>query len=178
MTNLTITGQVLSILALGLTVLSFQCRSNRKFFLVQEAAGLFYTISFILLGAWSGAFMNIYGVIRPEVLRREKIASSKWTLAGLLFLLLLCALSAVFLFKEVWYLALISGIAQIAGTICMWSQNGKWIRLGQLFFVSPLWLTYNFMLPIPSIGGVIAEIINVISGLIALFRYRKNGFTK
>lgn len=176
--TIVIIAQILGIAAMATTILSLQCRSNRNFFLMQETAGLVFAVSFAMLGAWSGALMNLYGVIRPEVLRRPSTAASKWTLAGLLFLLILCGLSAVFIFGEVWYLALLSGTAQIAGTCCMWSQNGKWIRLGQLFFVSPLWLIYNVILPTPCLGGIINEIICIGSVLVALFRYRKSGFTK
>ena len=122
--------------------------------------------------------MNLFGIIRPELLRREKIASAKSTLVLLLIMLLIFSLITTAIFAEKWYLSMIVAVAQTAGTYFMWTQNGKNIRLCQLFIVSPLWLTYNFLLPIPNIGGIMTEIINIISVLTALFRYRKTGFTK
>lgn len=174
----TISAQALSIFAMISTVLSMQCRSNRNFFLCQELAGILFTISFCMFGAWSGAMMNLFGIIRPELLRRENIAKSKITLAGLQTLILICALAGVFIFHEKWYLILTVSAAQISGTYFMWTQNGRNIRLCQLFAVSPLWLTYNFLLPVPSIGGVLTEIISITSACLALYRYRKSGFTK
>ena len=171
-------AQALGIAAMILTVLSMQCRSNRNFFICQEIAGAVFLISFCMLGAWSGAVMNLFGIIRPELLRNEKIAKSKLTLSGLLLLVVLCGLAVFWVFKEKWYLVLIVSVAQIAGTYFMWTQNGRNIRFCQLFAVSPLWLAYNFLLPVPSIGGVLNELINIISTILALIRYRKIGFTE
>ncbi len=178
MDTLTVTAQAIGIAAMALTVFSMQCRSNRAFFLCQELGGILFAFHFAMLGAWSGALMNIFGIIRPEILRRENIAKSKWTLYGLILLLLLCSLSSIFIFGEKWYLLLLVTTAQATGTCCMWTRKGKVIRMGQLFAVSPLWITYNSLLPVPSIGGILTEIINIMSCLLALFRYRKTGFTE
>ena len=174
----TILAQILGISGMIMIIFSMQCRSNANFFICQALGGLFFSISFFMLGGWSGALMNIFGIIRPEILRREKIAASGLTLYGLMLLLIISALVVIFFFDEKWYLILLVAIAQAAGTYFMWTQNGKNIRLCQLCIVSPLWLIYNIMLPIPSIGGILTETINILSVLTALFRYRKIGFTR
>ena len=171
-------AQIFGIGGMILGVASLQCRSNRNYFLFQETSGLLFTISFILFGAWSGALMNIYSMVRPEFLRREKFAKSKYTLLFLLSMLFLFSAIVFWYFKEAWYLILIVTVAQMIGTILMWLQNGKMIRIGQLCCVSPLWLLYNLLLAVPSIGGVLAELINVTSSIIALVRYRTVGFVK
>ena len=56
--------------------------------------------------------------------------------------------------------------------------DGKIIRIGQASVVSPLWMTYNLIIPVPSIGGVLTESINIASVIISLYRYRKTGFTQ
>lgn len=173
-----IIGQIFGIAGMLMTIFSMQCRSNQNFFRCQTAGGVLFMISFMLLGAWSGAIMNVFGILRPELFRREKIAASKWTLPGLLIFLLMLSLLLIFVWKENPFLVLLVFIAQGAGTCAMATQNGKLIRLGQLYIVSPLWLTYNILVPIPSIGGIITETFNIISVLVALFRYRKTGFTK
>ena len=173
---ITVAAQILGIAGMALTVGSMQCRSNRNFFLCQEIAGGLFALSFIMLGAWSGALMNFFGIVRPELLRRKTLGKSVWTLTGLLFLLALCAAIVIFVFHEKWYLILLVAVAQTAGTYAMWTQKGKNMRLCQLYVVSPLWLTYNFLLPVPSIGGVLNELISMGSSILALFRYRKNGF--
>ena len=174
----TITAQVLGILAMAITIVSMQCRSTKKFFLMQTISGVLFTTSFLLLGAWGGTLMNIFGTIRTELFRREKFATSKWSLLFLFLLLAVCAVLMACVFNEKWYLLLIVTVAQLTGTCCMWTQNGKVIRIGQICCVSPLWITYNCLLPVPSIGGILTEIFNICSVCLALFRYRKTGFTK
>ncbi len=174
----TIIAQVIGIAAMILTILSMQCRSNRNFFICQEFSGLLFMICFFMLNAWGGAFMNIFGIVRAEVLRHEKIAKSKLTLIGLLLLLGAMTVAMALISEEKWYLLLVVSIAQICGLCFMWSRNGKVIRTGQLCVVSPLWIIYNLLIPIPSIGGILTELINICSCLLALFRYRKIGFTE
>ena len=173
-----ITAQVIGLAAMIATVLSLQCRSNQNFYRCQTAGGILFMLNFLLLGAWSGALMNVYSILRPELLRREKIANSKWILPVLLGMLLTFCIILLVFSSEKWYLILAVFIAQAGGTCAMATQNGKLIRFGQLFVVSPLWMIYNLLLPIPSMGGIICETINIISTLVALFRYRKIGFTQ
>ncbi|MBE6387752.1 MAG: YgjV family protein [Lentisphaerae bacterium] len=171
-------AQALGIVAMILTILSMQFRSNVKLFICQEISGALFALSFLMMGAWGGMIMNIYSLIRPELLRHEHIAKSKWTLFGLQTLLVICAVLLLFVFKEAWYLVLIITTAQMSGTYFMWTQNGKIIRIGQASVVSPLWMTYNLIIPVPSIGGVLTESINIASVIISLYRYRKTGFTQ
>ena len=65
-----IIAQVIGLAAMIMNILSLQCRSNQNFFRCQTAGGILFTVSFIMLGAWSGAMMNVYGILRPELLRR------------------------------------------------------------------------------------------------------------
>ena len=176
--NITILAQILSVIAMAFAVLSMQCRRNRNFFICQGISGTLFTVSFILFGAWSGALMNIFSAVRTILLNNKKIATSKWTLFALTCFLLACSLTTFLYFKDKWYLVLILTIAQFMGTYSMWTQKGSIIRYIQLSVISPLWLTYNFLLPIPSIGGILTETLNITSVVIALIRYRKIGFSE
>ena len=60
--------------------------------------------------------------------------------------------------------------------IVFYTYYGRSIRWGQLLAVSPLWIIYNLLLPVPSIGGILTEVINIVSVCLALYRYRKSGF--
>ena len=178
MSTLIIAAQITGISAAVLTIVSMQFRSNRTLFICQEISGFMLSAAFFMLGAWAGALMELFGAIRPAILLRENIAKSKYTLGGLLIFLLICSAIAVFIFGEKWYLITIVAAAQTAGTVCMWLGNGKIIRAGQLLAVSPLWIVYNLLLPVPSIGGILTEAICIVSCITALYRYRKIGFTE
>lgn len=171
-------AQAIGIAAMIMAVISMQCRSNKKFFLFQEISGALFTAGFILMGAWEGALMNLYGTVRPEFLRRQNLARTKWVLAVLIVLLAVCTvITALKTDRELYLLGIVS-LAQLLGTVFMWQQNGRNIRLCQLFAVSPLWIIYNLLLPVPSIGGLITELINMTSVIVVLIRFRKNGFSE
>ena len=174
----TIIAQSIGVAAMILTILSMQCRSNKNLFLCLEAGGLLFSVSFFMMGAWSGAVMNVFGLIRPELLRHEKIAKSKYALLFLVLFLAACTLVVAQISDEKWYFILMVAVAQLVGTVVMWMRNGKTIRLCQLFIISPLWLAYDALIPTPSIGGILTEIINICSVCLALYRYRKIGFTE
>lgn len=174
----TVAAQTLGVSGMIMAVVSMQCRSNRKFFICQEISGALFAFSFFLFGAWGGALMDTFGIIRPEILRHQNGKRSKRVLAVLIAVLALCFAVMAMLSDEKWYLLLLVGFAQLAGTVVMWTQNGKSIRMCQLFVVSPLWMAYNFLLPVISIGGVTTELINIVSVIIALYRCRKSGFTE
>ena len=175
---LAVAAQVIGIAAMIIMILSMQCRSNKNFFLWQETGGLLFAASFFMMGAWGGALMNVFGVIRPELLRHEKIGKSKYTLLILILLLSVCSCALFWISDEKWYFLLMVTAAQLAGTLIMWTRNGKMIRWIQLLVISPLWLAYDALIPTPSIGGVLTEVINICSVCVALFRYRKIGFTE
>ena len=99
-------------------------------------------------------------------------------MVSLIFLQTVICAAVLLYTPEKWYYLIFSAVAQYGGTFSMWSQNGKWIRWCQLLVVSPLWIVYNSIIPIPSIGGIMTEMFCIISVLIALFRYRKIGFTE
>ena len=61
-------------------------------------------------------------------------------------------------------------------TIAMYSDNGKYIRMAQLFISSPCWLIYNFVSG--TIGGVICEVFVIASTVISIIRYGFDGFEK
>lgn len=178
MSIVTIIAQILSICGMACAILSMQCRSTNKFFIVQGTAGMLFTISFIMLNAWAGAIMNVFSLVRACILNNPKVAGLKLTLSLLIVALILCSVALLTVFNEKWYLVLIVFIAQMAANFVMWSQSGKLIRYVQLAVMSPLWLLYNCIIPIPSLGGILTETFSIVSVIVSLIRYRKIGFTK
>ena len=69
--------------------------------------------------------------------------------------------------------SLLPTAAMVVGTPFLWTQNGKTLRLAQLFFVSPCWLTYNVI--VFSIAGVFTESFNIISVIVSLCRFGLKG---
>jgi hypothetical protein len=173
----TIIAQILGILGMLAAVISYQCKKNRNYFIWQGLSGAFFSAQFILIGAWAGLIFNAYNIVRAIAYQSKK-AKSVICVAGLECLVLTAALLSIFVFEETWWLVLFTLIAQATGTFAMWTRDGKKIRLSQMAVVSPFWLLYDLLIPVPSIGGILCEIFNMTSVIISFVRFKKTGFDK
>ncbi len=173
----TIIAQILGILGMLAAVISYQCKKNRNYFIWQGLSGAFFSAQFILIGAWAGLIFNAYNIVRAIAYQSKK-AKSVICVAGLECLVLMAALLSIFVFEETWWLVLFTLIAQATGTFAMWTRDGKKIRLSQMAVVSPFWLLYDLLIPVPSIGGILCEIFNMTSVIISFVRFKKTGFDK
>lgn len=158
------------------SLVSYQCKKNRSYFVLQTACSIAFTIQFIFLGSWAGLLHSAFCMIRAFILSLDE----KYRKNIFLFILLTCfGLSSVisyWLLEEQWWIAILLFVAQCGGTLAMWSRNGKTIRMAQLFCISPIWMINNIYYG--SIGGVISESCNIISVLVSFVRFRKTGYDK
>ena len=175
MTN--VIAQALGIFGMLAAMISYQCKTNKNYFIFQGLSGAFFSAQFILIGAWAGLIFNAYNIIRALAYQSKK-ARSVACVISLECLVLTAALISIFVFKEAWWLVSFTLIAQITGTFAMWTRDGKKIRISQMAVVSPLWLLYDLLIPVPSIGGILCEVFNMASVIISFIRFKKTGFDK
>ena len=175
MTN--IIAQVLGIFGMLAAMISYQCKTNKNYFIFQGLSGAFFSAQFILIGAWAGLIFNAYNIVRALAYQSKK-AKSVACVVGLECLVLTAAMISIFVFKEAWWLVSFTLIAQITGTFAMWTRDGKKIRISQMAVVSPFWLLYDLLIPVPSIGGILCEVFNMASVMISFIRFKKTGFDK
>lgn len=166
-------GQILSIIGMLLTILSFQLKSKKQILIMQTAGSVFFLASFILLGSLSAVYLNVIFLIRNIIFYFR--ADKKWARHKIWLYVLLIAVTVAGLlgYKSLWDILPIIG--SIFGTIAAYMDNENMFRLLKLGD-SPCWLIFN--ISIPSGGGIICETINVISIIVGLIRYRKDGFSK
>lgn len=153
-------------LALFLVILSFQKNSRKNILGIMFAGLLLFFIHYILLGARTGAMMNL--IEAGVVFVAYKKETEEWAKNKLW----------PFIFSIAFILAgLTSGknlidslpiLAQIAGTIAVYSNSSKKIRFIMLI-PRPLWFVYN--LTVGSQAGVIAELFILTSVLIGIIRF-------
>ena len=175
MTN--IVAQALGIFGMLAAMISYQCKTNKNYFIFQGLSGAFFSAQFILIGAWAGLIFNAYNIVRALAYQSKK-AKSVACVVGLECLVLTAAMISIFVFKEAWWLVSFTLIAQITGTFAMWTRDGKKIRISQMAVVSPFWLFYDLLIPVPSIGGILCEVFNMASVIISFIRFKKTGFDK
>ena len=158
--------QAVGIVAAAVMILSYQFKGNRGLYVCHSIGGLLFSVNFLMLGAYTAAIFNFINLFRGGLLASGKCKSYWW--AGLL----MAAYTAVTVFTYDSWLSVLILAAQLVGTLAMWTRKGKWIRLGQLAVVSPIWLINNIFCF--SLGGIITETISILSVIVSLIRYRKD----
>ena len=157
-------GQLVGVIALALAVISFQQKTRKYILTFQLLANIAFVLHFSLIGAYTGALLNAVAMLRSIVfVNKEKRWADKRQ-----WLYVFCVLSifAGVVTWEAWY-----SVLPIAGMICssvaFWVKKPKNVRLIS-FPSSPLWLIYNLLGK--SYAGVLTEIINMTSIIIAIIR--------
>ena len=167
-----ITGQIFGIFGLIMFVLSFQCKNSKKLVLVQGIGGMMFFINFLLIGAYGGALFNLTILIRG--LLYTKIDGRIWKpiLVEVMFTVAyIYSLSLVYGDTLQIILTTLPYISLLVMSILMWKENGKSIRIFQIWALSPSWLIHNIFNF--TLGGILAEIFNMISAIVSLVRFKK-----
>lgn len=167
----TAAAQVIGIIGMLTEALSFQCRGTRKLFLFQIASSGFFVLHLFLLGAYTGALLNLAGAVRSGILFLGDRRWARSRTAMALVMLMMAACGAV-----TWngWLSLLPTAAMAAGTPFLWTRSGKTVRMAMLFFISPCWLIYDIFAF--SIAGILTESFNLLSILISFARFGTKGF--
>ncbi len=165
-----IIAQVISIVAMFMNIMSFQCKKNRNLFIMIGIGSLFFSVSFLMLGAYVSAIYNIISIIRSSLALNKKF----FTKNSFYLLCVLYVVGTIFAYDNPWSIVLF--VAQIVQTYTMWFKDGSIIRKSQYYFVSPVWVVNNII--VFSIGGILCELFMMTSAFISYLRYRKTGFEK
>lgn len=173
MNTIDIIAQAFGILGLIVIVSSFQFKDNKTFFMMQGAGSLFFFVNFFMIGAFGGAFFNLTNLVRGLLFMKDREKPWKTILIEILYTG--CFLFSIFLTKGDLVqiiLAALPFVALLFMTVCMKKGNPTHIRVSQIAYMSPAWIVHNIFNF--SLGGLICEIINMISSIIALIRYKKS----
>lgn len=157
--------QAVGIIAMAFVIMSFQFKRVGMCFAVQLIGALLFTAHYAMIGAWGGCLLNALGAIQLSVMLLGDRAKKRSVLIGLISLYV-CATALVIMTGWDSLLALLSGAAQVAGVLGMWTRDDVKLRIVRLSFTSPSWLIYNSVKG--SLGGVICELF-CISSIIVYF---------
>lgn len=163
--------QALGILAAVFVIGSYQFKKNSSLIMVQAAGSFLFLLNYFMLGAYTGAFMNFACVARGLIFCGGDKTRKPFILVALNLLFII---GTIFTWESA--LSLLPLLGMISVTVGMYFNNGKLIRIAQLFVSSPCWLIYNFASG--TIGGVICEIFVICSAVVSIIRYGFDGFEK
>lgn len=167
-----IIAQGLGIVGMVIMILSFQCKSNKIFFLMQAAGSIMFVLNFLLIDAYGGAFFNAAGLIRGLLL--SKNGKKMWKLIAIEVLFASSYVGGALLDSSTQQLILtaIPCVALMIITVFMWKGNPKHIRYAQISCSSPAWIVHNIFNF--SLGGLICECFNMVSSAIFLIRQSRD----
>lgn len=166
--------QIIGYIATVICILSFQSKTQKGIVIMQTFSAGLFAIHFFMLGAFSGALLNVVCTIRAIIFtfRHKKWAGSVIWVYVFSFLSLVCYFITVFVLipeptVKDYVIGILPVLGNVATTIATRLENAKLVRR-YAFIASPLWLTYNAFMG--SIGGVITESFNIISIITAMIR--------
>lgn len=168
--------QLIGYVGTACALISYQCKKNKSYFLLQMGCAIAFTVQFLLLNAWVGMLLNVFSILRGVIFALGDRCKHPVHLVLMQTCFFASCLAAPLCFGEKWWMAGLMLIAQAAGTFAMWSRNGKIIRLAQISVISPLWIVHNIYYF--SIGGIICESFNICSVIVSFIRFKKTGFDK
>lgn len=167
--------QALGIVGMVLVLASFQFRKQKTLIRIQLYSAIIFAVHYLLLGASTGAILNIIGIGRAWVFSNKEHAWARWKCWIPIFCgvyLLVYILTFTALGKEptadALALELLPIIGSIVTVIAFHLDN---ITMRKLSLINgATWLIYNIITG--SIGGTLTETIGIASILIGLWRLK------
>ncbi len=159
---------LIDLLGVGILIggfVSFQNNRHKHIVMMKVGTDLLFTAQYLLLGAYSGALMDLIGIVRNLILMRTADNRKKQAVATAVFVAILTA----------------AGIATWAGPISLLAIIGKAFTTVAFGFRNPrilraltipsciLWAIYDALTG--SWAGVLYELLGLLSILIAFVRF-------
>lgn len=173
MSDLLIVAQIIGFAAVGLYLLSYQLKKRTQIVWVTFASNVFYVLQYILLGAFSGAILDILSTVvsflaaKKNTPRLKKYAKQLCLAA----ILVPVAIGLVIAFLQKDPIELIPIAGAVFQTISLWCNNEQTLRKFGLCS-SPFWLVYNFLSQ--AYGASLGSFLAMVSIITSLVRYRKS----
>ena len=167
MNNIEILAQFFGIVAIIIWNLSIQNKELKRILFFQFIANLFYSLEYFLLGAGTAGLMDFTSGCRCFVFyyknKKNKPISKKWLF---IFCFLITVLGIIGYNGPI---SLIPVILTLFYTISSYTKTSNWTRISFLL-AAFIWIYYNIQ--VKAYVGVIGNSIEIISGIISIFRFR------
>ena len=160
-------GQIISIVAVIVSFITYQMKSKRGIVVMLSIATGISCIAYALLGGTVALVLNLVSIVRNICYYHsdKKILSSK---AVPVVLALIMGVLSIFTWEGAYSAFFVVGL--MLNTLAMGYCNPQNLRKS-ILLTSSLILVYNLF--IPSIGGAINEVVAITSSVIGLIRYQQ-----
>jgi len=163
--------QIVGLLAVVFFLLSYQQKKRNNIIILNTISRCLYILQYLLLGAFSGAVLDILGAI-SSILAGKKHTKVIKKYSKEIFLFTNACIIAVggsiaFLNKS--WLDLLPLVGVLLHTSAFWISNEKIIRWVSLLG-SPFWFIYNLLSL--AYGSATGDVLTMCSIIIAMIRHR------
>ena len=165
-------AQIIGFVAVGVFLLSFQPKQRKYMIVLNVTSRVLYVLQYLLLGALSGAVMDVLGSVSailaskkhtPFVKKYEKL------LLAVINALIVAAGVAIAVANKRW-IDLLAVVGVLLHTCAFWLTDETQIRWVSLVG-SPFWCTYDILSR--AYGPAVGDALSMASIIIALIRHRK-----
>lgn len=167
-------AQVFGIIAMAAIVLSFQCKNKNTLLWIQLVGNVMFATNMLMIGAYVGGLLNIIAIVRVFVyMNKDRLKLPLKVVNSIFIFLYFVSYALVFTvfgkeFNTVNAIVeMLPVIGMTAVTFGFAGSNAKTVRFCSLIN-SPCWLIYNLVCF--SIGGILCEVISLISLATAIIR--------
>lgn len=165
--------QIVGLLAVAVFLLSYQQKKRKHIIITNAISRSLYILQYILLGAFSGAVLDILGLISSVIAEKKDLPFFKKHLKLIFFtvnIMIIASGTAIAVINKS-FLDIFPIIGVLLHTSAFWITNEKKIRIVSLLG-SPFWFVYNFLSR--AYGSSIGDILTMVSIVIAMIKYRKS----
>lgn len=170
-------AMVLSIAAMLVTVVSFQAKRKQILLFLQTGGTLLYLVSYFFSEGGIAVALNVVYLVRNVLFmlfgdrEKRKLRIMAGTLCSVY--LMIYAVYAIWLVENtvtmLWYILPVAGA--LLGTCAVACKNVNFLRAWKMGD-SACWLAYNIHIGMGALGGIVGEVLNLLSQTIGILRYR------
>lgn len=160
-------ANIIGVIAVVLYVLSYQQKKRMDIIITNGISRAFYILQYLLLGAFSGAVLDVLGIIISFLAaKKEDLAKRKLLPAVIVLMNVLILTAGILSYQNVFSVFSILGVA--FHTNAFWLKDEKKIRIVSLLGC-PCWMIYNFTSH--AYGSALGDFITLFSIGTAMVRY-------
>ncbi len=167
-----ILAQILGVLAVAAMLLSYQQKRRRGILLLGGMSRVLCVIQYVLLGAYSGAVLDVVGAVSTAIAEKKESRFVKRYLS-----VIVVAVNAVILtagiaiavqnHRVIDVFAILGVLFEVNALWLTREQHIRWVSL----IGSPCWLIYNLLSG--AYGVTVGNVFVIVSIIIGLIRYRE-----
>lgn len=167
-------AQMIGLCAVAAFLLSYQQKKRSNIIFLNALSRCLYILQYILLGAYSGAVLDVLGTVSSMIAGKKDTAFVRKHAVGLLIAVDVCIVAAgvLMVFVNRSWLDLLPAAGVLLHTGAFWLSDERRIRQVSLLG-SPFWLVYNLFSR--AYGSMIGDILSICSIIIAMVRYKDAG---